>query len=362
MSPDPLNIWDWQRAARDRLDPKVWAYFEGGAQDEVTMRDNLDAFGRLRFRPRVLVDVERVSTEVELFGNRLSSPVIVAPIAYQGLLDPDGELATARACAAAGTAFCVSTFCSHRHAAIAEAAPDLVQWAQLYVLRDEGLTFAHLDEMRESGCRVVVLTADTPRLGRRERDVRAGYTLEPDFPLPYTRTSIGSKAENPADQFGEFSQSVTWRDIERYSSHTRLPVVVKGIVTREDAVLAVEHGAAGIVVSNHGGRQLDGAPATLDALPEVVEAVGGRVPVLLDGGIRRGADAVKAIALGASAVLAGRAPIYGLAAAGEAGVVKVLELLRLEVELTLALLGCTSLAEVVPGHVQPGPVAYDLPT
>jgi 4-hydroxymandelate oxidase len=359
---EPLNIWDWQAAARERVDPAVWAYFEGGSADEVTMRDNRAAFGRLRFRPRVLVDVETVSTEVELLGDRLASPVVVAPIAYQGLLDPEGELATARAAAAAGCAVCISTFCSHRHEAIAAAAPGVVQWAQLYVLKDDAATLAHLDEVRESGCRAVVLTADTPKLARRERDLRAGYTLPGDFPLPYSRAAIGSKGVNPAAQFDAFSASLTWRDIERYSSHTRLPVLVKGVVTREDAVLAVEHGAAGVIVSNHGGRQLDGAPATLDALPEVVEAVGGRVPVLLDGGIRRGTDVLKAIALGATAVLAGRAPVYGLAAQGEAGVRKVLELLRAEVELGLALLGCTSLAEVGPGHVQPGAVAYDLPT
>jgi isopentenyl diphosphate isomerase/L-lactate dehydrogenase-like FMN-dependent dehydrogenase len=358
---EPLNVWDWERLARERVDPRLWTYFEGGAGDEVTLRDNVAAFQRLRFRPRVLVDVDHVTTEVELFGDRLSSPIVVAPIAYLQLLDPAGELAVARAAAASGTAYCVSTFTSARHGELASAAPGLLQWAQLYVFRDDAVTLAHLDDVAAAGCRLVVLTVDMPRLGRRERDLRVGYELDPALPLPYARAAIGSEAENPADQSRALSASSSWRDIERYASHTHLPVVVKGLVTREDATLAVEHGAAGIVVSNHGGRQLDGAPATLDALPEVVEAVAGRVPVLLDGGIRRGTDVLKAIALGATAVLAGRAPTYGLAASGEEGVRAVLELLRAEVELGLALLGCTSVAEVGIGHVQRAAVTYDLP-
>ena len=358
----PINIWDWEQAARDRVDPTIWTYFEGGSWDEITLRDNVAAFQRLRFRPRVLVDVEQVDTSMELLGDRLSMPILVGPVGYQQLLDPEGELAAARAAAAVGTVYCVSSFCSRRHTEIAAAAPGLVQWAQLYVLRDDAATLAHLDEAVEAGCRAVMLTADLPRLGRRERDLRIGYATDADLPLPYMRGAIGYSSQNPAEQAHALSPSVTWRDVERFATHTKLPVIVKGILTREDAVLAVEHGAVAVVVSNHGGRQLDGTPATLDVLPEVVEAVAGRVPVLLDGGIRRGTDALKALALGAKAVLVGRAPIYGLAAEGESGVRKVLDLLRSELELGLALLGCTSVAEVGPGHVRPGAVTYDLPT
>jgi isopentenyl diphosphate isomerase/L-lactate dehydrogenase-like FMN-dependent dehydrogenase len=357
---EPLNVSDWERLARERVDPSVWCYFEGGSGDELTLQDNVAAFGRVRFRPRVLVDVEDVSTEVELLGSTLSMPVVVAPIAYQDLLDPSGDLATARAAASTGTAVCVSTFAGHTHAEIAAAAPGVVQWAQLYVLRDEGMTRAHLEEAVDAGCSAVVLTVDTPRLGIRERDLRAGFEVPPELPMPYVRGAVGDASANPLEQFGALSSSVTWRDIERIAGETGLPVLVKGIVTREDAALAVEHGAAGIVVSNHGGRQLDGAVATLDALPEVVEAVGDRIPVLLDGGIRRGTDVVKALALGARAVLAGRAPIFGLAAAGESGVEQVLTLMCDEIELALSLLGCTSAGQVGPGHVRPG-VAYDLP-
>jgi isopentenyl diphosphate isomerase/L-lactate dehydrogenase-like FMN-dependent dehydrogenase len=357
---EPLNVWDWEQLARERVHPGVWCYFEGGAGDEATMEDNLAAFRRVRFRPRVLVDVEEVSTEVEVLGSRLSMPVIVAPVAYQNLLDPMGDVATARGAASVGTAVCISTFTGHSHAEIAAAAPGVVQWAQLYVLRDEGLTRAHLEEAVQAGCTAVVLTVDTPQLARRERDLRAGFEVPPELPMPYVRGAVGEASANPLEQFGALSSSVTWRDIEWIAGETGLPVLVKGVVTAEDAALAVEHGAAGIVVSNHGGRQLDGAVATLDALPEVAEAVAGRVPVLMDGGIRRGTDVLKAIALGAGAVLAGRAPIFGLAVAGESGVAQVLSQLRDEIELGLALLGCTSVGQVGPGHVRPG-VAYDLP-
>jgi isopentenyl diphosphate isomerase/L-lactate dehydrogenase-like FMN-dependent dehydrogenase len=356
---DPLSIGDWERLAEEKVEPRIWCYFAGGAGDEVTLRENLAAFRSWRLRPRVLVDVDTISTDVELFGSRLSMPLLVAPIAYQSLLDPEGDRATARAAAAAGTAMVVSTMTSATHRELAQAAPGLVQWVQLYVLRDEALTLAHVDEAVAAGCTAVVLTVDTPLLGRRERDLRLGFAVPPTLPLPYVRAAVRAEQASPSGQSTLFSSSVTWRDVERFASYTGLPVVLKGIVTREDAILACEHGAGGIVVSNHGGRQLDGAPPTLDALPEVVDAVGGRIPVLLDGGIRRGTDVLKALALGARAVLAGRAPVYGLAVAGEEGVRAVLGLLREEIELGLGLLGCTSPDQVARGHVERA-VPYDL--
>jgi 4-hydroxymandelate oxidase len=354
----PLNVHEYERLAAERVDPEIWSYFEGGAGDEWTLRENRAAYGRWRFRPRVLVDVEGISTATSVLGSDVSMPFLVAPIAYQQLLDPEGERATARAAAAAGTIMCVSTFTSATHAEIAAAAPGVVQWAQLYVLRDDALTLRHLDEAVDAGCTAVVLTVDTPVLGRRERDLRSVFELPQELPLPYVREVFGEGNESPATHTSFFSPSVTWRDIERFASHTKLPVLVKGIATREDALLACEHGAAAVVVSNHGGRQLDGAPATLDALPEVVEAVEGRIPVLLDGGIRRGADVLKALALGAAATMGGRAPTYGLAASGEQGVRDVLELIRREIETGLALLGCTRPGEVGRSHIAPA-VAYD---
>jgi 4-hydroxymandelate oxidase len=352
---DPLSVADYERLAEERLEPGAWAYLAGGSGDEWTLRENRTAFEGWTFRPRVLCDVAEISTATTVLGTQLELPVLVAPVAYQQLYDPDGECATARAAAAAGAGMCVSTFSTRSHEEIAAAAPGLVQWCQLYVFRDRGVTREHLAGAADAGCSAVVLTVDTPRLAQRERDLRAGFEIPSDLPLPYARAAIGTAAQNPAEQFLLLDSSVSWRDLEWIASESRLPVVLKGIVTAEDATLAVEHGAAAIVVSNHGGRQLDGAPATLDALPEVVEAVAGKVETYLDGGVRRGADVAKALALGARATLAGRAAMFGLAAAGEEGARHVLELLRQELTLALCLLGCTSPEQLTPAHVQRKP-------
>jgi 4-hydroxymandelate oxidase len=355
----PLNCDEYEPLARELVEPAPWAYLMGGAGDEHTLRSNREAFHRWTFRPRVLVDVGVIGTETSVLGTTLSSPVIVAPIAFQRLYHPEGELATARATAAEGTVMCVSTMTSYTHRELADAAPGLDQWAQLYVLTDEGATRAHLDDAVEAGCTAIVLTVDTPLLGRREGELRSGFSVSPDVPIPYVAAAIGGVAHSPSTHSGGiFSASVTWRDLEWIADSTKLPVLLKGILTREDALLAVEHGAAGIVVSNHGGRQLDGVPASLDALEEVVEAAAGRVEVLVDGGVRRGTDAVKALALGAKAVLVGRPAIWGLTADGAAGVRHVLSMLRDEVALTLGLLGCTRPDEVGRTHVQAA-VPYD---
>ncbi|HEX7581668.1 MAG TPA: alpha-hydroxy acid oxidase [Gaiellaceae bacterium] len=356
----PLNCSEYERLAEELTDPGPWAFLSGGAADESTLRANRGAYERWTFRPRVLVDVDVVTTETTVLGLPLSLPVLLAPIAYHRLFDAEGELASARAAAAAQTVMCVSTMTTYSHKEIADAAPGLNQWAQLYVLTDEGATRAHLDEAVAAGCSAIVLTVDAPVLGRRERDHQVGFNVPADMPLPYARASLGNVPHSPATHIRLFSASLTWRDIEWIAAATKLPVLLKGILTREDALLAVEHGAAGIIVSNHGGRQLDGAPATLDVLEEVVEAAAGRVEVLFDGGIRRGSDAVKALALGARAVLIGRPALWGLAVDGEAGVRHVLSLLREEIAVTLALLGCTSPEEVTRAHVQPA-VPYDRP-
>ncbi len=350
-----LSVADYERLAEERLEPGPWAYLAGGSGDEWTLCENRAAFARWTFRPRVLCDVSEISTSTTVLGTPVELPVVVGPVAYQQLYHPDGECAAARGAAAAGTAIAVSTFSTRSHEEIAAAAPGVMQWCQVYVFQDRGPTREHLAGAADAGCSAVVLTVDTPRLAQRERDLRVGFEVPADLPLPYARTTIGDAPLNPADQFALLDPSVSWRDLEWIASEGKLPVILKGVVTAEDAELAVEHGAAAIVVSNHGGRQLDSAPATLDALPEVVDAVAGRIEVYLDGGIRRGTDVAKAIALGARAVLVGRAPVFGLAVAGEDGVRHVLELLRDELALALSLLGCTSPERLTRSHVQRPP-------
>jgi len=333
----PINVWDYERLAHERLEGNALAYFAGGSGDEVTLRDNLAAFERRKLRPRVLVDVQHVSTETTVLGTTVASPILIAPLAMQRLAHPDGELATARAAAAARTIMCLSTAATARPAEAAAAAPGAPRWFQVYVFGDRALTESLIDEATDNGYSALVLTVDTPYLGRRERDIRV------DFKIPETLTLAGNI-------FGHsFDATLNWRDLEWLAGYG-LPVVVKGILTAEDAALACEHGAAAVVVSNHGGRQLDGVQATLDALPGVVDAVAGRAEVLLDGGVRRGTDALKALALGARAVLIGRPMLWALAVGGEEGVTHVLELLRAEVELGLALLGCSSPPDVVRAH------------
>jgi isopentenyl diphosphate isomerase/L-lactate dehydrogenase-like FMN-dependent dehydrogenase len=283
-------------------------------------------------------------------------PLLVAPFAMQRLLHPEGEVATARAAAAAGTLMCVSTTTTSAHDEIA-AAGSAPRWLQLYVLRDRQRTLDHIAEAREHGYSALALTVDVPFLGRRERDLRLGFELPPDLPLPYLKGKDPTVAMTFAEQV-QVSPSLTWRDLEWIASESGMPLILKGILTREDATLAIEHGVAAIIVSNHGGRQLDGVAASLDALPEVVEAVAGRCEIYVDGGIRRGTDVLKALALGARATLVGRAVASGLAVGGEAGVFDVLTMLHDEIELGLALLGCTSPDQVTRGHVEPT-VPYD---
>ncbi|HEY5100274.1 MAG TPA: alpha-hydroxy acid oxidase [Gaiellaceae bacterium] len=341
-----INVADYLDAAAAKVDPGIWCYFEGGAGDEVTLRANVDAYGRWRFRPRMLVDVSEVSTATTLLGTPVASPLGVAPFAMQRLIDPEGEVATARAAGAAGALMCVSTLTTSTHAEIAEAG-DGPRWLQLYVLNDRARTIAHITEAREAGYSAVVLTVDLPYVGRRERDLRLGFqNPPPNLHLPY------------ANLF-ENSPALTWRDLEWIRAEMPLPLVVKGILTREDATLAVEHGADAIWVSNHGGRQLDGVAAGLDALPEVVDAVAGRCEVYVDGGVRRGTDVLKALALGARAAFAARPFAGGLAVGGEAGVASVLSILRDEIELGLGLLGCTAPDQVARSHVEPT-LPYDL--
>ncbi len=351
MSERLVNVDDYAEAARQRLDPGPYGYVVGGAGDEHTLRANTAAYGKWELRPRVLVDVGSVSTATTVLGTEVALPLLVAPTAFQRLCHPDGELALARAAARAGTVTTLSTLASVTPAELAAAAPGGPKWFQLYWSRDRGFTQELVQAAAEAGFTALMLTVDLPVAGRRERDARAGFVLPDDLPLPNIPLSL--RRDDFHSALGAVvDDTLTWRDLEWLRSVCPLPLAVKGILTGEDALLAAEHGADAVVVSNHGGRQLDGVPASLDALPEVVEAIGGRVEVLVDGGIRRGTDVLKALALGAKAVLSGRAVLWGLAAEGEDGAARVLELLRRELETGLKLLGCTSPAEVTRAHVQ----------
>ncbi len=333
-----LNIGELLAAAAAKVEPAVWCYFEGGAGDEVTLEENVAAFRRWQLRPRMLVDVGDVQLETTLLGTPVSLPLGVAPFALQRLLDPEAERATAHAAAAAGALMTVPTLTSFRHAELAEAS-DGPRWLQLYVQRDRGRTLDQLAEARAAGYGAVVLTVDLPLVGRRERDLRLGFAVPPELPAHYGTLL-------------DVDPTVTWTDLEWIRSATGLPLVLKGIVTSEDTVLAVEHGVDAVWVSNHGGRQLDGVAASIDALPEVVEAAGGDCEVYVDGGFRRGADVVKALALGARAAFVARPVAAGLAVGGEQGVARVLELFHDEIGLALGLLGCTRPDEVARGHIQ----------
>jgi isopentenyl diphosphate isomerase/L-lactate dehydrogenase-like FMN-dependent dehydrogenase len=350
-----LNVWDYERCAEETLDRAAFGYFAGGAGDEHTVQGNLDAFARWRLRPRVLVDVAGVTAATTVLGAELSMPIIAAPVAYLRMAHPDGELAVARGVSAAGTIMCLSSFATTSPSEVASAAEG-ERWFQLYWHPDREVTKHMLALAREAGFSAVVFTVDLPVLGPRERDLRSGFSLHPDYRLEVYASALGDLGVvTPSSAATLVDPRLTWRDLEWLHENAGLPVIAKGILTEEDAILAAEHGCAAVVVSNHGGRQLDRAVASLDALPEVAEAVGDRVEVLMDGGIRRGSDVAIALALGARAVLVGRPVIWGLAANGEDGVRRVLELLRDELLLALALLGCPSPDAVSRSHVAPGP-------
>jgi 4-hydroxymandelate oxidase len=300
----------------------------------------------------VLVDVSDVTTRCTVRGSELEMPILVAPVAFQLLAHPDGEQGMARAATAAGTVMCVSSLTSTRPAEVAEAAPEGRRWMQVYLFRDRAITHAMVEEAAEAGYEALLLTVDAPYAGRRERDLRTSFQVPAEIRAPAIEAAVGHRSLTTAEVFELVDPSITWEDLERLCNEFELPILVKGLVTGEDAALAVEHGAAGVVVSNHGGRQLDNAPATIDALPEVVEAVDGRIPVLVDGGIRRGTDVAVALGLGAEAVLVGRPALWGLAWDGEAGARRALEMLADELRLALALLGCPSPAALSGDHVQ----------
>lgn len=349
---DPCCVADFEALAAERLGAGVLGYYAGGAGDERTLRENVAAFARRRLRPRVLVDVGAVSTATTVLGTQVAMPVLVAPTALQRMAHPDGEPGMARAAAAAGTIMTLSTLATSTPAEVAAAAPGAPRWFQLYVLRDRAVTRALVDQAVDAGFAALVLTVDAPRAGRRERDLRTGFAVPAGVDMPAVSAACGTSAGiTPEEFFGLVDATLTWADLERLVADSPLPVLLKGVQTAEDAALAADHGAAGVIVSNHGGRQLDGVAAAIDLLPEVVEEVEGRVEILVDGGVRRGTDVLVALGLGARAVLVGRPALWGLAAGGEAGARRVLELLRAELERDLTLLGCPAPGAVGRRHV-----------
>jgi 4-hydroxymandelate oxidase len=337
---DVVCLADLEPLARRALTPMAFEYISGGAGDERTLAWNVEAFARLKLRPRVLADVSKIDTTVTLLGETLPLPLLLAPVAYHRLAHPEGEIATARGAAAAGVPYVVSTATTTPLEDIARAVPNATRWLQVYVAGDRGITRDLVQTAEATGMRALCLTVDTPVSGTRNREQRSGFALPAGCVAPYFHHVAGP--DGPAKPF----VPITWRDVEWLRAQSRLPVLLKGILACEDAKRAVEVGAAGIVVSNHGARNLDTVPASIDALPEVVEAVAARIPVLVDGGIRRGTDILKALALGATATMIGRPFIYGLAIGGAEGVAHVIGLLRDELESALALTGRPSASDL----------------
>lgn len=350
---DIAAVGDYQAYARERMSEQAWAYLAGGAADELTLQDNRQAFDRLRLRSRVLQDLRGGNTRLRLFGQDYEHPIFVAPVAYQKLAHADGELACVLGASALRAGMVVSTQASIELETIAAQAQTPL-WFQLYIQPDRDFTAALVRRAEAAGYRALVLTVDAPVSGIRNREQRARFALPAGIEAVNLRgmRPLAVSADPSASSLllggPLLNAAPTWADLAWLRAQTRLPILLKGILSAADAEQALAAGVDGLIVSNHGGRTLDGLPATIEALPEVAAAVQGRVPVLLDGGIRRGTDILKALALGADAVLVGRPCIFALAAAGAVGVAHVLQLLRAELEVAMALTGCADLASIGP--------------
>ena len=347
-----LTVPELEEIARERLAPGAFAYVVGGAGDERTMRDNIAAFARWRFLPRVLVDTSARSLETTILGKRVAMPIGIAPFALQCLLDPEGEVAMARAASKAGVLMGLSMGANRTIEDVAAAATCPL-WFQPHLFDDQGYMRELVERSERAGYGAICLTVDSPVGGRREGAMRVPHVL----PDGATWANMPPALRVPSGKWLTGGDTWTWRDVDRVRSQTKLAIVLKGVVAPEDAKLAVEHGVRAIVVSNHGGRQLDDTIASLDALPGIVDAVDGRADVLIDGGVRRGIDVLKALALGARAVLVARPAAWGLAAGGQAGVERVLELLRVELSVAMAIAGVTRVDEVPRSLLVP----YQLP-
>jgi len=330
----PVNVFDFEVLAQARMEPAAWDYYQSGSDDEVTLRANRAAFERIQLRPRTLVDVSACDMRTTVLGAPVKIPIMVAPTAFHCLAHPEGECATAEGAGRAGALMVASTSSTRSLEAIANAASGPL-WFQLYIAGREG-TEELVHRATDAGYRALVLTVDSPRWGHKERSIRSGFRLPSHL----------RKANFPNNEAAEATIALTWESLAWLRSLTPLPLILKGILTPEDALLAVEHGVDGIIVSNHGGRQLDGVAASIEVLPEIAVAINKRCEIYLDGGIRRGTDILKALALGPRAVLIGRPALWGLAANGAEGVYRVLEILRAELELAMALAGCPILDRI----------------
>ena len=339
-----VSLAAFRALAAELMEPAAFDYVDGGAWDEVSLAENDAAWLRYRLRPRVLVDVSRIDTSTTLLGAPAAFPVATAPMAFHGLASPGAEPATARAAARAGVPFTLSTMSTRSIEDVAEAAPDGVRWFQLYTQADPGRSRALVERAAAAGYAAIVLTVDLPVLGYRQRDRLSAFDVGAVEMGNFDEEGIGPTHKDPAP-------ILTWDDLATIRSWSSLPLVLKGILTAEDARLAVEQGVDAIVVSNHGGRQLDRVAAPIDVLEEVVDAVGGRTEIWVDGGVRRGLDIAIALALGARGVLVGRPILWALAAGGQAGVERALAILREEFEITLALLGTPTPAAITRDHV-----------
>jgi 4-hydroxymandelate oxidase len=327
-----LSLGDFEPAAQAKIVHGAWERIAGGAADEITLRWNREAYDHIRLKPRVLVDVSKIDTRVKLLGQEMPFPILLSPTGGQGLIVPQGDLAAARGAAAANATYVISSSASMKVEDVARGANGPV-WFQLYVQRDRGFTRDLVQRAEEAGCRALCVTVDSPTFGLRNREERSKGEL-PERELPNLR---GKDYLDP---------TLTWKDIDWLLGFARRPVLLKGILNPDDAATAVKAGVAGIIVSNHGARNLDTVPATIDALPLVAERAGGRVPIIVDGGVRRGTDVIKALARGATAVGIGRPYLWGLGVAGSAGVTRVVEILRRELELAMALMGRPTLASI----------------
>ncbi|KAL6103489.1 hao1 [Pungitius sinensis] len=357
MSVQRVCVADFEEQAKKVLPKAVYDYYRSGADEQNTLTDNVAAFNRWRLIPRVLRDVSTVDLSVSLLGQSLSMPICVAATAMQRMAHPEGETATARACRAVGTGMMLSSWATSTIEEVMSAMTGSqggVMWLQLYIYKDRELTLSLVRRAEEAGYKAIFVTVDTPYLGRRRDDMRNRFKLPPHLSMSnFSSASLAFSEGNYGNDSGlavyvanAIDPSLSWDDITWIKKHTYLPVIVKGVVNGEDATQAVNYGVDGILVSNHGARQLDGVHATLDVLEEVVQAVQGRCDVYMDGGVRRGTDVLKALALGAKAVFIGRPVLWGLACQGEQGVIEILELLHDELRLAMALSGCRSVSEV----------------
>ncbi len=350
-----ISLADFERVAEEVLELGAHAYYAGGATDELTLRDNVEAWRRIALMPRVLVGAAERDPSVTILGQRRPHPLIVAPTASQRLAHPDGEVATARAAAATGAIISLSTYASVSLPELAQAAPEATRWFQLYVFRDRGITRELIAQAIEHGYEALVITVDLPVVGVRERELRWPVEMEVSAPMAERWLAAGgAQAPTPSELASGTDPGLTWADIAAFGTDSPIPVIVKGILAPEDAVLAAEHGARAVIVSNHGGRQLDTVLPSAEALGPVVAAAADRVEVLVDGGIRRGTDVFKALALGASGVLVGRPILWGLATGGEAGARRVIEILLEEFDTTLALTGALRAEDIDARFLAPG--------